>query len=92
MTILLFFLSVSGSTLVQEKKRVQQHKNRTSIFIKDSWYENEPFTLASQAEQIFYVDDLFNSRHWKVVEYFGHLYIWDIPEMDADDVTVVQDT
>ena len=72
------------------KRRVQQHKNRMSIFVKDSWYENEPFILASQAEQVFYVDDLYNGPYWRVVEHFGHRHIWDIPEEDADDVTVVQ--
>ena len=92
MTILLFFLSVSGLTLIQKKKRVQQHKNRIGIFVKKSWYENELFILASQVEQVFYVDDLFNGPHWKVVEHFGHRHIWDIPEADVDDVIVVQDT
>ena len=29
------------------KRIVQQYKNRMSIFVKDSWYENEPFILAS---------------------------------------------
>ena len=63
-----------------------------SIFVKDLWYENEPFILASQAEQVFYVDDLFNGPHWRVVEYFGHRHIWDILEADVNDVIVVQDT
>ena len=76
----------------QRKKRVQQHKDGTSIFVKDSWYENEPFILTFQAEQVFYVDDFFNGPHWRVVEHFGHRLIWDILEADEDAVTVVQDT
>ena len=35
------------------KKRVQNYKNKKSVFVKDSWYENEPFILASQVEQVF---------------------------------------
>ena len=38
------------------------------------------------------MDYLFSSPHWKVVEYFGYRYIWDIPKADTDNVTVVQDT
>ena len=38
------------------------------------------------------MDDLFNGPDWKIVEHFGHLHIWDIPEANANDVTVVQDT
>ena len=47
----------------QERKKIQQYKNRTSISVKDSYYENEPFVLASQVEQVFYVDDLFNGPY-----------------------------
>ena len=78
-------------TLIQEKESSTK-QNRMSIFVKDSWYENESFILVSQAEQVFYVDDLFNSPHGKVVEHFGHRHIWDILEVDANDVTIVQDT
>ena len=71
------------------KKRIQHYKNRISVFVKETWYENEPFILASQAEQVFYVDDLFNGPNWKVVEHFRHRHIWDISETDIDDVMIV---
>ena len=74
------------------KKRIQNYKNRVSVFVKETWYENEPFILASQAEQVFYVDDLFNGPNWKVVEHFRHRHIWDISEPDNDDVMIAQDT
>ena len=53
-------------------------------FFKNSRYENEPFILANQAKQVFYVDDLFNGPNWKVVEHFSHRHIWDIPEDVCD--------
>lgn len=40
---------------------------------------------------MFYVDDPFNGPNWKVVEHFGHRYIWDFLEEDASDITVFQD-
>ena len=45
------------------KKRVQQHKNRMSIFVKDLWYENEPFILASQEKQVFFMWMLCSMGH-----------------------------
>ena len=48
--------------------------------------------LPLKQDKFFYVDDLFNGPHWKVIEHFGHRHLWDIPETDADDVTMVQDT
>jgi len=74
------------------KEKDSTLQNRISVFVKETWYENEPFILASQAEQVFYVDDLFNGPNWKVVEHFRHRHIWDISEPDNDDVMIAQDT
>ena len=68
-----------------DNRKIKRYKNRTSIFVKDLRYETEPFILANQAKQVFYLDDLFNGPNWKVVEHFSHRHIWDIPE-DALDV------
>lgn len=73
------------------KRRVLKYKNKLSIYIKDFWYQSEPFILASQAEQVFYIDELFNGPSWKVVEHLGHIHIWNFPHTDMVDVEAVQD-
>ncbi|CAH9119041.1 unnamed protein product [Cuscuta epithymum] len=74
-----------------QRRGIKEYKNKMSICIKDVWYENEPFILASQAEQVFYVEDLYNGPQWRVIEHFGHRHIWDLPPNQEDDMCVVQD-
>ncbi|CAH9095946.1 unnamed protein product, partial [Cuscuta epithymum] len=74
-----------------KRKGTKEYKNKMSICIKDFWYENEPFILASQAEQVFYVEDLYNGPQWRVVEHFGHRHIWDLPPDQEDNMCIVQD-
>lgn len=92
-SVFLFKCKWFKTNLQMEGRRrgVKQYKNQISICIKDVWYENEPFILASQAEQVFYVDDLYNGSEWKVVEHFGHRHIWDFPHADTDDAVIVQE-
>ena len=63
---------------------MQQHYNITSINISSQWYKHEPFILASQAEKVFYLDDLKNDYNWKVVYKVSHRHLWDILEKDND--------
>ena len=67
-----------------KNRRMQQHYNITSINISSQWYKHEPFILASQAENVFYLDDLKNGSNWKVVYKVSHHYLWDILEKDND--------
>lgn len=73
------------------KKGVRVYKNRTSIRTTNTFYEDEPFILASQAEQVFYIDDLYNGSHWKVVEHFQHRHIVEAPTINADVDDLVND-
>ena len=72
-----------------ERKKIQHYNNKTSICVKGLYYKNGPFVLASQVEQVFYVNDLFSGPNWKVVEHFGHRHIWDFPDEVVD--KVIQD-
>ena len=46
---------------IESKNRRMQHDyNILSINISSQWYKDEPFILASQAEKVFYLDDLKN--------------------------------
>ena len=58
------------------------------------WYKDEPFILATQAKQVFCINDLLRGRNWKVVEKVDHRQIWDIEDdMEAaDDIDFVHDT
>lgn len=67
------------------KKRVINDKNITSIFINAEWYKDDPFILASQAQQVFYIPDPLNGRNWSVVHTFTHRHVWDIPENDKEE-------
>uniref|UniRef100_A0A9I9E4Z1 DUF4216 domain-containing protein n=1 Tax=Cucumis melo TaxID=3656 RepID=A0A9I9E4Z1_CUCME len=46
------------------------------------WYAEEPVILATQAHQVFYVDDLKNGINWKVVQVIQNKRIWDVPEVE----------
>lgn len=67
-----------------KNRRMQQYYNITSINISSHWYQEDPFILASQAEKVFYLDDLKNGSNWKVVYKVNHRHLWDIPEKDED--------
>ncbi|TYK11925.1 uncharacterized protein E5676_scaffold177G00930 [Cucumis melo var. makuwa] len=46
------------------------------------WYVEEPIILATQAHQVFYLDDSKNGSNWKVVQVVQNKRIWDVPEVD----------
>ena len=64
------------------KKKIQQDPYFTIINVSSTWYENDPFILATQARQVFYLDDYKNGQNWKVVQKVQHRHLWDILEVD----------
>lgn len=57
-----------------------------------TWYDNDPYILASMGKQVFYVDDPKAGRGWKVVQRIKHRNVyaildWD-PSSDGDDINV----
>ncbi|KAA0046653.1 acidic leucine-rich nuclear phosphoprotein 32 family member A-like [Cucumis melo var. makuwa] len=46
------------------------------------WYAEEPVILATQADQVFYVDDPKNGSNWKVVQVIQNKRIWDVLEVE----------
>ena len=46
------------------------------------WYDNDPFVLAIQVQQVFYVDDYKVGSNWKVVNKIQHWHVWDVPGID----------
>lgn len=78
-----------------KKKRIKTSQNITSIAINSEWYKDDPFILADQAKQVFYVDDLLNGPNWKIVNELNYRAGWDIADTDDktdhEQVPVLQD-
>ncbi|KAM6560222.1 hypothetical protein CsatA_029461 [Cannabis sativa] len=65
----------------------------TSINVSGVWYKDDPYILASQAKQVFYLDDLLRGKNWKIVENVNHRQIWDIVDDDPNvEIDLVHDT
>ena len=46
------------------------------------WYKNDPFVLAIQVQQVFYINDYKLGSNWKVVNKIYHRHVWDVLEID----------
>ena len=65
--------------------------NITSIDITDEAYKDDQFILASQAKQVFYIEDPSCGLNWRVVQHVNHCSIWDITEDGLSDIDLLQD-
>ncbi|GER50693.1 basic helix-loop-helix (bHLH) DNA-bindingsuperfamily protein [Striga asiatica] len=75
-----------------EGKSIQKDKfNYTSINTSKPWKTNEPFVLASQAQQVFYVDDIKLGKDWKVVIEAKAISSWNWHRTDIPPATVEED-
>lgn len=61
-------------------RSVVVENNLTSINTSTEWYPNEPFILATQAQQVFYMLDMKRGSNWRIVQKVNHRSIYDIPE------------
>ena len=68
----------------QRKKRLKTFQNTTSIYTNAEWYKDDPFILCTQAQQVFYTEDLVNGPAWKVAHKHSARQLWDLPD-EADD-------
>lgn len=67
--------TANGLILMFGKKRIMKEQNLTSIYVNAEWYKDDPFILASQVQQVFYIDDLKHGPNWKIVQQFGHRHL-----------------
>uniref|UniRef100_A0A2N9GAQ5 Transposase-associated domain-containing protein n=1 Tax=Fagus sylvatica TaxID=28930 RepID=A0A2N9GAQ5_FAGSY len=58
---------------------MQKDEHFTSVNTSRTWYESDPFILACQASQVFYLNDTKLGSSWKVVQNMSHRNIYDIP-------------
>nr|GMC86844.1 uncharacterized protein LOC109183385 [Ipomoea batatas] len=55
----------------------------TSIKVSSFWYKNDPYVLASQTKQVFYLNDPKLGLNWRVVQQFQHRHIYDENEVGS---------
>jgi len=55
-----------------------------SINIQGRWYKNDPFILATEASQVFFLEDNKLGPSWRVVQDFGHRHIFDVEESNTN--------
>lgn len=67
------------------KGNTRNEKGFVSINISKRWYEDQPFILVNEAEQVFYLDDDKFGNDWKVVQFVQPGFLWDIPEIENDE-------
>jgi hypothetical protein len=58
----------------------------TIVYTSRKWYESDPFILATQAAQVFYLNDPKLGDSWKVVQKLTNRNIYEIPAIvERDD-------
>ncbi|KAL3849603.1 hypothetical protein ACJIZ3_011485 [Penstemon smallii] len=63
--------------------------NITSVNVCKTWYEDQPFVLAYQVRQVYYVQDLKLGKNWRVVEKIQPRGSYDVPkrnDMEPNDL------
>ncbi|PHU20003.1 hypothetical protein BC332_11154 [Capsicum chinense] len=81
-----FFLFKCKWFDLRKKTGMQEDKNFMSICVKRFWYEHDPFLLATQEKQVFYIDDPKLEKNWRIVLKFQSRHIYDVPEKENSDV------
>lgn len=73
-----------------KRRTIIKETHFTSVNVSGRWYKNDPYILASQAKQVFYLDDLKLGHNWKIVQRFNHRHVFDVPEDETDEEFKVQ--
>ncbi|KAM0002939.1 hypothetical protein Hdeb2414_s0306g00862161 [Helianthus debilis subsp. tardiflorus] len=65
----------------RRRKHVIFEPHFISIDTSRNAYKEDPFILAYQAKQVFFIDDpVKRNSQWKIIERISHRHLWDIPE------------
>ncbi|XP_007226196.2 uncharacterized protein LOC18791599 [Prunus persica] len=74
------------STDVKRKKKIVRlvhDYHLTSVNSMNLWYKDDPYVLAKQAQQIFFLDDPSLGHGWKVIQKIPHRHVWDVLENEV---------
>ncbi|XP_042942758.1 uncharacterized protein LOC122307433 [Carya illinoinensis] len=63
------------------RRGVRVDNHMTSINMDRIWYKDEPFVLACQASQCFYIKDIRAKGRWFVVQKYTNRNVYDIPSV-----------
>ncbi|KAA0032142.1 uncharacterized protein E5676_scaffold186G00260 [Cucumis melo var. makuwa] len=69
-------------TDVNKSQRTHVEVGYKSLNTSHFWYAEEHVIFATQAHQVFYVDDPKNGNNWKIVQVIQNKHIWDVPEVE----------
>ncbi|KAK6915146.1 protein of unknown function DUF4216 [Dillenia turbinata] len=58
----------------------------TSINVSRKWYSNQPYMLAQQVQQVFYVEDIKLGKNWYVVEKANPRISYDILQAEQQEL------
>jgi hypothetical protein len=61
-----------------------------SINIQGRWYKDDPFIMATDASQVFLLDDTKLGPCWRGLQEFGHRHIFDVEESNTTQPIQVQ--
>ncbi|KAI0519847.1 hypothetical protein KFK09_007308 [Dendrobium nobile] len=62
---------------LEHKKPIVIDDDFTSINMSKTWYDNDPYVLAGQVTQVFYVQDTKLRGDWHVVQKVQHRHLFD---------------
>ncbi|KAG6479232.1 hypothetical protein ZIOFF_062694 [Zingiber officinale] len=65
-----------------KKKSIVEEFGLLSIDTSKTWYVDDPFILANQENQVYYLNDIKRGGHWKVVQKVQHREIYEVTEVD----------
>lgn len=68
----------------KKRNRIVRDYHLKSVNTNTLWYKNDPYVLATQAQQVFYFDDPKLGSGWKVIQKIRHRHVWDVPENEDD--------
>lgn len=67
-----------------KKDGIKTDGGLVSVNFDKKWYTNDPFILAIQAEQVFYVNDMKNGANWRIIQRIHPRNSFDIPDEIED--------
>ncbi|KAL5760668.1 hypothetical protein ACOSQ2_019506 [Xanthoceras sorbifolium] len=63
--------------------QIDEH-NIISVNIRNIWYKNDPFVLACQTQQVFYLNDIKLGDDWRVVDKSQPRGNYDVQELEIE--------
>lgn len=68
-----------------KKEGIRKDEHFISVNASKTWYANEPFVLASQARQVYYLNDPKHGGSWQIVQKICTRNLFDVLEVDEED-------